>query len=71
MTVTLTISSQEDVKKLRELALSVPETVTVRSMNGSIALNAKSPMGIYAMDFSQPVQVISDSQVLIDALRNW
>ena len=40
-------------------------------MGGEIALNAKSPMGIYAMDFSQPVQVISDSQALMEALRNW
>ena len=71
MTFVLNITSQQDVQKLRALALSVPESVVVRSMGGEIALNAKSPMGIYAMDFSQPVQVISDSQALIEALRNW
>lgn len=71
MTCVLNITSQEEVQKLRRLALSVPESVIVRSMGGEIALNAKSPMGIYAMDFSKPVQVISESQVLMDALRNW
>lgn len=71
MTFILTISSQEDVQRLRALALSVPEAVTIRSRNGEIALNAKSPMGIYAVDFSQPVEIVSDSQVLMDALRSW
>ena len=71
MTYVLNITSQEDVQKLRRLALSVSESVMIRSMGGEIALNAKSPMGIYAMDFSQPVQIISESQTLMDALRNW
>ena len=57
MVITMTFSSREEIQRLRELALSVSEAVTIRSLDGEIALNAKSPMGIYALDFSQPVEL--------------
>ena len=54
MVITKTFSSGEEILRLRELALSVPEAVLIRSQDGrEISLNVKSPMGIYALDFSR------------------
>ncbi len=71
MVITKTFSKREDIRKLRDLALSVPEAVTVRSLNGSVSMNAKSPMGIYALDFSQPVEIVTDSAALIEEVERW
>lgn len=62
MVVRKTFASREAVHKLRELALSVPEPVTIRSLDGEVSLNAKSPMGIFALDFSEPVEIECDSE---------
>ena len=71
MVITKTFSKREDILKLRDLALSVPEAVTVRSLNGSVSMNAKSPMGIYALDFSQPVEIVTDSVELVREVERW
>ena len=71
MVITMTFSSREEIQRLRELALSVSVAVTIRSLDGEIALNAKSPMGIYALDFSQPVEIVTDSQWLQEQLEHW
>ena len=71
MVITKTFSKREDILRLRDLALSVPEPVTVRSLDGQVSMNAKSPMGIYALDFSQPVQIVTDSPVLAQEVERW
>lgn len=71
MVITKTFSKKEDIQRLRELALRVPETVIIRSLDGETSLNAKSPMGIFALDFSQPVQIVSDSTLLFEELERW
>ena len=71
MVITKTFSKREDILKLRDLALSVPEAVTVRSLNGSVSMNAKSPMGIYALDFTQPVEIVTDSDKLVPEIERW
>ena len=71
MVITKTFSKREDILRLRDLALSVPEPVTVRSLDGQVSMNAKSPMGIYALDFSQPVQIVTDSPVLAQKVEQW
>ena len=71
MVITKTFSKREDILKLRDLALSVPEAVTVRSLNGSVSMNAKSPMGIYALDFTQPVEIVTDSDKLVHEIERW
>ncbi|HIY21296.1 MAG TPA: hypothetical protein H9841_05270 [Candidatus Flavonifractor merdigallinarum] len=71
MVITKTFSKREDILKLRDLALSVPEAVTVRSTNGAVSMNAKSPMGIYALDFSQPVEIVTDSAELVREVERW
>lgn len=71
MVITKTFSNREDIRKLRDLALSVPEAVTLRSPNGAVSMNAKSPMGIYALDFSQPVEIVTDSAELIEEVERW
>ncbi len=71
MVITKTFSSGEEILRLRELALYVPDAVLIRSQDGEISLNVKSTMGIYALDFSQPVEIVTDSQWLQEQMARW
>ena len=71
MVITKTFSTTEDIQRLRDLALTVPEEVIIRSLDGEISLNVKSPMGIYALDFSRPVEIVTDSAALLQEMERW
>lgn len=53
------------------LAYSVPDEVQVRSLDGAIAIDAKSSMGLFALDFSQPVEILTDSPAVLAELECW
>ena len=55
MVVQKKVPSVEALERLHRLAYSVPDEVQVRSLDGAIAIDAKSSMGLFALDFSQPV----------------
>ena len=65
MVVQKKVPSVEALERLHRLAYSVPDEVQVRSLDGAIAIDAKSSMGLFALDFSQPLKVITDSLYVI------
>ena len=58
-------------RRLHRLAYSVPDEVQVRSLDGAIAIDAKSSMGLFALDFSQPVEILTDSPAVLAELECW
>ena len=62
MVVQKKVPSVEALERLHRLAYSVPDEVQVRSLDGAIAIDAKSSMGLFALDFSQPVEILTDSR---------
>ena len=62
-------NSIEDIQRLQEAACEVDEDVFIHSMDESIMVDAKSFIGLFALDFSQPVQVVSESQYIHDILK--
>ncbi len=52
MVVQKKVPSVEALERLHRLAYSVPDEVQVRSLDGAIAIDAKSSMGLFALDFS-------------------
>ena len=66
MVVQKKVPSVEALERLHRLAYSVPDEVQVRSLDGAIAIDAKSSMGLFALDFSQPVEILTDSPAVLD-----
>ena len=64
-------TSVEQLQRFRQLACSVPEEVWLRSWDGEHTVDAKSLINVFVLDFSQPVEVITDSRVVLDAVDAW
>ncbi len=61
MTTKKRIYNITELQKLQALATKCKEDVTITSEDGSVTVDAKSFIGLFALDFTQPVLVISDS----------
>ena len=53
--------SIQSVQKLQRLACECPDAVFIHSMDNSIMVDAKSFINLYTLDFSQPVQIVSEN----------
>ena len=62
------ITSITELQAIQRLATSVTEDVYFHSPDNSIMVDAKSFIGLFALDFSKPVKVVTESQYIIDQL---
>ena len=53
---------------LRRMSGSVPEEVMLRETEGDVLADAKSLIGLFALDYSRPVCIVTDSQELLSQL---
>lgn len=51
----------EELQKLQALANRCPDGVGLHSEDGSIIVDAKSFIGLFALDFTKPVLVVSEN----------
>ena len=49
-----------ELQKLQALATKSKEDVAITSEDGSVKVDAKSFIGLFALDFTKPVLVVSD-----------
>ena len=56
------IESIAEIQKLQELACKVPEDVFIHSLDNEIMVDAKSFIGLFTLDFSKPVKVVTESE---------
>ena len=68
MTVVRKFRSAEEIRRLRRMACSVPEEVMLREVEGDVLADAKSLIGLFALDYSRPVCIITESQELLSQL---
>ncbi|MEG0321207.1 MAG: hypothetical protein RR606_03325 [Oscillospiraceae bacterium] len=52
------------LQQLQRLACSVPENVFIQSISGDIRVDAKSFINLFTLDFSQPVQIVTESDAV-------
>lgn len=71
MVVTKLVPSVEALERLHRLAWSVPEDVVVRSLDGSVTADAKSSMGLFVLDFSVPVEIVTDAPSILEEIERW
>ncbi len=60
----------EELQKVQLLATQCPVDVRMSSPDGSIMVDAKSYIGVYALDFKKPVLIISEDENFHKAIQS-
>jgi len=63
------IRSISELQAIQNLAISFNEDVGIHSPDSKTIVDAKSFIGLFALDFSQPVLIVSESKALHKALE--
>ena len=62
-------NSLSEITALQQLATHADEPVYLASGDGSIRVDARSFIGMFTLDFSKPIQIITDSVYVIRLLE--
>ena len=70
MVAFIKLESAEDLKTFMNMAWNCQDDVGVHTTDGKIA-DAKSVLGLMALDYSKPVQVVTENSKFIESLAKW
>ncbi len=66
MTKQITINSISELQAIQRLATAVQDDVYFHSPDNSIMVDAKSFIGLFTLDFSQPVLLVTESEYVLE-----
>lgn len=69
MVIETKFDSIAEIAALQRMADTVEEQVLIRTSDSNIMVDAKSFLGLFTLDFSQPVEVVTDSLYVIRRLE--
>ncbi|MEI8198472.1 MAG: hypothetical protein WCG21_00280 [Eubacteriales bacterium] len=64
------IRSISELQAIQNMAVSCNEDVGIHSLDSLTIVDAKSFIGLFALDFSQPVLIVSESQAFHKSIRD-
>ena len=64
MSIEMQFNFIAQLQRLQEIAGSCDDEIFLHSMDDSIRVDAKSFIGLFTLDFNQPVKVVTDSEYL-------
>lgn len=70
MVTKIKLSSAEDLRQFMNIAWDCESDVGVHSPNGQIA-DAKSILGLIALDYSEPVLVVTEDESFPRKIKKW
>ena len=70
MITRIKLTSAEDLREFMNLAWECADDIGVHAPNGQIA-DAKSILGLIALDYSQPVMVVTENEAFPSKLKKW
>ena len=62
-------NSIKEIQKMQEMACKVNDEVYLHSLDGSIKVDAKSFIGLFSLDLSQEVYVVTESNWIAKQLE--
>ncbi|WP_101697106.1 hypothetical protein [Clostridium minihomine] len=65
-----TFSTIEELQKLQYFATRCEDDVGLHSLDGTIMVDAKSYIGMYALNFAEPILVVSESKEFFEMIRD-
>lgn len=69
MVIETRFDSIADIANLQRMASTVDEQVLIADQEDTIKVDARSFLGLFTLDFSKPVKVITDSLYVIRRLE--
>lgn len=69
MVIETKFDSIAEIAALQRLADTVEERVLIRTPDSNISVDAKSFLGLFTLDFAQPLEVVTDSVYVIRRLE--
>lgn len=69
MVIETRFDSIAEIAALQRLASKADEQVLISAMDDSIKVDARSFLGLFTLDFAQPVKVITDSMYVLRRLE--
>ena len=51
-----------ELQEVQRIATHCPDDVAFHSLDSAVVIDAKSYIGLYALDFSQPVMLVSENE---------
>jgi len=70
MVIKVKFESLADIEALQELANSVKDPVYLTSGEEKLLVDARTFLGLFSLDFSKPVKVVTDSLYVIRRLEH-
>lgn len=64
------IQSIAELQEIQTQAIRFNEDVGIHSLDSSIIVDAKSFIGLFALDFSKPVLIVSESEAFHKAIQD-
>jgi len=64
------IRSISELQTIQNMAVNCNEDVGIHSLDSLTIVDAKSFIGLFALDFSQPVLIVSESQPFHKSIRD-
>ena len=61
MMIEMQFNSIAQLQRLQEIASSCDDEIFLHSLDDSVRVDAKSFIGLFTLDFTQPVKVVTDS----------
>ncbi len=59
-----------ELQDIQRKAVECPDDVGIHSQDGSIIIDAKSYIGMYALDFTEPILLVSENTAFHDAIKD-
>lgn len=69
MVIETKFDSIAEIAALQRMADTVEERVLIRTPDSNVSVDAKSFLGLFTLDFSQPLEVVTDSLYVIRRLE--
>lgn len=70
MVVNIKLSTAEDLREFMNLAWNCGDDIGVHAPDGKIA-DAKSILGLIALDYEKPVQVVTENEYFFGKIKKW
>ena len=71
MVITHKFQTIQELQRLQQLACSLPDEVCLRSLEGDILVDAKSLINLFTLDYSKPVQIVTDAEEVAQLAEQW
>ena len=69
MVITKKFNSIAAIQALQKIACDVPDSVQIHNLEGDKMVDAKSFIGLFTLDFSKEVKIVTDSEYVIKELE--